>query len=163
MRFVILETKVEKPYLLKASGIEGLKKARELSKAGVPFIVDDMKPGRPAGNKKCMDVDLIKTLLNIEVSETIASRYEDLLMDKDQPRIFTTNAMTCEEWYPMLPSSPTTLSPDERLALAPDVKAIFKRCVFAFCDKPMIPPAASKRRWEDKEAEATTKIARVLR
>ena len=122
-----------------------------------------MKPGQPAGNKKCMDVDLLKAIVNIQGSETIAARYDDLMMDVNQPRIWTSNASTCEGWYPMLPVDPRALTPETRLALSPDVKAIFKRCVFAFCDMPMIPAAESKRRWDDMEPDAAAKIARVLR
>ena len=67
--------------------------------------------------------------------------YKDILLAKNQPRVFTANAMTPDEWHPVLHKDLFSFNNDIRLALHPDAKAIGKRIAWAFVGVSIIPDA----------------------
>ncbi len=59
----------------------------------------------------------------------------------EQPRIFTSNAMTPQGWHGGLPHDPWSCSDAVRFGYDAHVKAVFKRCAFAYVPSNMVSQA----------------------
>jgi len=159
------QSEEEVPVFVKVGTVDSLRKAMAagLCKPGVPILMDEQRPGERKGSRPASTADEVKKLTNVTNTEDVDGRCSDISFAKKQSRIFTANAKTPKGWFPELPDDPRALTPAQRLALSDDAKAIFKRTVFCVCSAPMLPPAVSKRRWEEQQEQAAAKIARVFR
>ena len=158
------EQDTQDPYFIKVSTIDGLKAGvpERLHQRGVPLLLDDLTPGERKGSRPCSTMEELKHLTNVQGSETVDARNSDLQLSEQQPRIITSNACSLAAWHRALPRDVRGMSPQERLGLSSDVKAIFKRCAFAFCTHVLVPDAGAKRQWQHKECDAAAKVARFL-
>jgi hypothetical protein len=85
------------PYYLRTSTIDALGKVRHDIRGGVPILFDEFTPANFRG-RAAMSVDELKNLCTVEDTVQLQSRYEELVVPKLVPRIFTTNAATPADW-----------------------------------------------------------------
>ncbi len=88
-----------------------------------------------------MTADEVKKLCSIDVQATIDARNKDILLAVDQPRISTANAMTPNDWHPLMPHNLFVVDNNSRMCMEHDVKAIGKRIAWAFVGVSLISQA----------------------
>ena len=156
------QDKEDNPFFVKVSTLEGLRASKPagLLRPGVPVVLDDVSPSE--GVKGCSSLEEVKHVTNVQTSETFSARYDDFLVSERVFRIITSNKKCPKEWHSSLPANPQAMSPADRLGLSSDVKAVFKRVVFANCEHVLVPRANAKRMWQEREGDAASKVARVL-
>jgi len=133
----------ERPYYLKVGTVDILREAVKdgLMCDNVPIVLDEVTPGAARGTRPPTTLHDVKRLCEVEGTTTTDGRNNDIVFKSDQPRIFTTNAMCPFDWHAKLPGDIWVMSAASRALLQPDVKAVFKRCVFAVVASGLIPQA----------------------
>jgi hypothetical protein len=131
----------EHPYYLKVGTVDILREAVKdgLMSENVPILLDEVTPGAPRGSRPAMTLHELKRLCEVEGSSTTDGRNNDISFKAGQARVFTTNAMCPFDWHPNLPGDIWVMSAQSRALLQPDIKAVFKRCVFAVVADNIIP------------------------
>jgi hypothetical protein len=130
-------------YYIKVGTVEGLRDAASggLMKAKIPVLFDDLSPDKACGTRSGMPIEGLKLLTEVTQSSSVHARFKDLNFSVDQPRIFTSNAMSPNGWHNGLPMDPWSVSDAVRCSYDSHVKAVFKRCVFAFVPQSLVSPA----------------------
>ena len=87
----------QEPYYIKVSSCDGLADAHRdhLMDANIPILFDEVRPGRPQGSRKPMDVENLKKITEVTSSTTLEARFRDIQLNYPQPRIFTFNGQIC--------------------------------------------------------------------
>jgi len=122
------------PYFIKVGTVDSLRDcvSQGLMRANVPIVLDEVKLGAPRGGSQgTATLEDGKRLLESASSSNVGARHHDVPLHEDQPKIFTSNAMSPNGWHRDLPIDVFEQTPQQRLQYCADVKAIFKRAVFA--------------------------------
>ena len=109
-----------------------------------------------------MSIEDIKHMTEVQKSSTLDGRNKDISFSTDQARVFTTNAEGPHGWHKALPKYVFAMDNAERAALHPDVKAVFKRTVFAHVDRSLVPPATSSAFAQSRRSEASSSGADAM-
>jgi len=130
----------ERPFFLKFESIDSMREAQTngLLKSGVGFIMDDVELQKLKDSRKGCPKEEVKTIVEVQQATTIAARFRDIKLDENQPRSFTTNALTPHEWHNSIPVDVFETSDAVRVKYDTHVKAIFKRTCFALVTQPLI-------------------------
>ena len=120
-------------YFVKVGTVDALREVvdRGLMQKNVPVLFDEVTVGRMRGTRPCMSLEDMKHLCEILETTTVDGRNNDISFHLNQPRIFTSNAWGPHSWHRDLPPMVFTDSPRMRQSYEADVKAVFKRVVFA--------------------------------
>ena len=129
---------------------------------GVPILLDEVCSGEPRGSRPAMSLEDIKHMAEVQKSSTLDGRTKDISFSTDQARVFTTNAEGPHGWHKSLPKYVFAMENAERVALHPDVKAIFKRAVFAHVDRPLVPATTSTAFSHNRRSEASSSGAEAM-
>ena len=123
-------------YFLKVGTVDSLRECAEqaLMKQNIPILFDEITPGKARGSRSCMSLEDIKHVSEIPETTSVDARNNDISFYSNQPRVFTTNAYGPHGWHPDLPTDVFNLSSNARRHFEADVKAVFKRVVFASVD-----------------------------
>ena len=101
-------------------------------KTGVGIILDDIEPSKVRGARSGSTIEDLKALCEVTTATSIHSRYRDIQLDENEPRIFTANAKEPSEWHSDLPEDVWSTSDSVREKYDMNIKAVFKRTCFAF-------------------------------
>jgi len=127
-----------KPFFLKISTVDSLRKVQHLLRPGVPLLLDDITPSVPRGSRPPMSIDEVKHLMNVVSAEACDGRNNDIVLSVDMPRVVTSNASSPRHWCLGLPDV-EHLSPSDRLHVCSgSALAIFKRVLFVQVSTPLI-------------------------
>ena len=129
------------PYFIKVGTVDSLRDCVQqgLMRANVPIVLDEVKLGATRGGARGIaTLEDGKHLLESACSSTVDARHADIPMHENQPKIFTSNAMTPNGWHCDLPMGVFEHTPQQRMQYSADVKAIFKRAVFAHVETSLI-------------------------
>ncbi len=128
----------QKPFFLKISTVDSLRKVQHLLRPGVPLLLDDITPSVPRGSRPPMSIDEVKHLMNVVSAEACDGRSNDIVLSVDMPRVVTSNASSPRQWCLGLPDV-EHLSPADRLRVCSgSALAIFKRVLFVPVITPLI-------------------------
>lgn len=108
----------------------------------IPLLFDEVTPNASQGSRGCLSADMVKMLTTVGDPHTLHARSSDIVLSRNQARIFTSNAMSAEQWHSGLHPD-VKLRPHEVLGLPVDMLAVFKRVVLVPIMKPMVKPVAS--------------------
>ena len=98
-------------FFVKVSTLEGLGTCRAYCRQGVPIILDEVTPSQM---RKLPEADYVKCLLDVASDATLTARYQDLALPALVPRLVTSNALSPEAWYPVLPANLLGMTAMER-------------------------------------------------
>ena len=120
-------------YFIKVGTVDSLREVinRNLMAENVPIVFDEVTVGLMRGTRPSMTLEDVKHLCEIVETTTVDGRNNDISFYKNQPRIFTSNAKSPQLWHRDLPYNVWTDDALSRKTYEPDIKAIFKRVVFA--------------------------------
>ena len=120
-------------YFLKVGTVDSLRDVsdRNLMAENIPVLFDEVTVGRMRGTRPCMSLEDVKHLCEILETTTVDGRNNDISFYHNQPRRFTSNALGAHEWHRELPYRVFSDDPIIRKNYCPDVKAVFKRVMFA--------------------------------
>ena len=143
---------VPRAYFVMVQTVEGLSAAAGGGwlLPGIPVLLDEVKPSAPRGTRPPMSAEELKKLTDVTTSVTMDARYRDLRLCEDEPRVMTANAMNPSEWHSVFPPDLLEATPEARLLLDADAKAVGKRTAWAHVQHNLIPQAlrdAYNRRW----------------
>ena len=129
-----------KSYFLKVGTVDSLRDCADqaLMKQNIPILFDEITPGKARGTRSCMSLEDVKHVCEIPETTSVDARNNDISFHSNQPRIFTTNAYGPHGWHNDLPADVFNMSDNARRHLEADVKAVFKRVVFASVDASVI-------------------------
>ncbi len=99
-----------------------------------------------------MTLDDVKRLAEVEGTTTTAGRCNDIAFKAEPARVFTTNSLTPHGSHPALPPDVWVMSYATRALLSPNVKAVFKRCLFGLVEQNLIPVATRAAHADSKRA-----------
>ena len=158
-----LQQDMPEPYYIFVGTVDILRNASAdgLLRSGVPVLYDDLTPGLVRGTRPPMNLDDIAKFTEVVNKSTINARNGDIDMPAGMPKLITTNAMTPGEWHPALPPNALTMTVEERKLLSPQVKAVFKRCIFLNIDAPLYDTGASTND-VDRRVKAGALMAHVF-
>ena len=129
------------PYFVKVGTVEAPKEAFAASmiKMHVPIMFDDLTLEQTgAGVKGSFPVEALKLIMEAKDGSSMKARFADFVFPANSPRIFTSNALNPNDFHSALPVDPWNMTQAARIALAPNVKATFKRACFAVVTHPMV-------------------------
>jgi len=151
----------EHPYYLKVGTVDILREAIKdnLMVEQVPVVLDEVTPGMPRGTRPCMTLDDVKRLTEVEGTTVTDGRCNDIAFKSEQARVFTTNSLTPHGWHPGLPQDVWVMSDATRALLPPNVKAVFKRCLFGLVEQNLIPVSVRTAHAERKRADKSARYA----
>ena len=137
------EDVIPRPYNLVLQTVEGLGLVNTVKwcKEWVGILLDEVRPGKVRGTRDGMSVDEVKKLCGVNMQAGLDARHHDIMLSKNQPRVFTANALNPSEWHEVLPADLYRTSDAVRLCMSPDVKAIGKRVAWAVVTESVIPQA----------------------
>jgi hypothetical protein len=132
-----------RPYFIKVGTVEALRDAATSGhvKSKIPMLFDDLNLDLACGFRGGMPLASLKLLTEVEQSSSLQARYKDFSFSVDQPRIFTSNAMSPQGWHGGLPLDPWSCSDAVRFGYDAHIKAVFKRSVFAYVPRNMVSQA----------------------
>ena len=96
------------------------------------------RQGKVRGTRKGNTVEDLKHICEVANKVTLHARFKDIVIDENEPRLFTSNAMNPQEWHDGLPEKVFDNSDVVRAGLSPGIKAVFKRVCFAHVKKPLV-------------------------
>jgi hypothetical protein len=127
-------------YFIKVETMDALREAysNDLLHQGVPIVFDEIEPGKMKGTRKGSSIEDVKLICEVSSTTTIHARYRDIVLNENQPRIFTSNSSEPHGWHADLPKYIFNMDEGERAKLDAHVKAVFKRCCFAVVSHSLI-------------------------
>jgi len=138
----IWEKPSERPYFLKIETIDSLREATSvnlsLAKKGVPILFDDIEPCKVRGTRKGNTLEDLKHICEVTNKVTLHARFKDIVLDENEPRLFTSNAMNPHDWHDGLPKKVFDSADAVRMEYSAGIKAVFKRVCFAHVKRPLI-------------------------
>jgi hypothetical protein len=131
------------PFYLKVGTADSLRIAMKdgQMREGVPILFDEVTPSVARGSRPAMSFEDIKHITESEDTSALDSRMTDIVFQRLQPKILTSNAKSPHEWFRELPVDIFTMTDAQRLALPANVAAVFKRCFFLHLTACVIPQA----------------------
>ena len=156
---------VDDHYFIKAGTIDSLRKCKSLLRENVPIVFDDVTPGLRRGSRPPMTIDELKKTTTVYAADCTDARNNDIIIPTNCPRIWTSNAMSPDEWFPDLISfhDLEKLTPSQRLStVSPHVMAIYKRCVFLTIKESIIPSNVRESFGSSSSCEFARKMRLVL-
>ena len=136
----------QEPYYIKVSSCDGLADAHRdhLMDANIPILFDEVRPGRPQGSRKPMDVENLKKITEVTSSTTLEARFRDIQLNYPQPRIFTFNGQSPGDWHDAIPRELWSMTLEARLRMGSDALAVVKRTAWAHVRENLVPADARK-------------------
>ena len=130
-------------------------------KTGVPIIFDDMRPGAIRLGRPPHSIEDMKVLGDIPAGGDMAARYSDIHFEPNQPRIFTSNDLTPNEFHSGFPYELENMTADTVMSLDNHTKALLKR--FAFCHvQTCLIPQVARDAYEAARVAANVVVAADL-
>ena len=105
----------------------------------IPGVFDEIDPGKPSGTRPPLGVENLKRIVEIGSSTQLAARHKDISFAAGQPKLFTSNALSLNDWLPDIPKDIYTMSNADFLKLPPSVVAVIRRCLFWHISSSYIP------------------------
>ena len=102
-------------------------------------MFDEVTPSAPRGSLPPMNIECLKHVTEAADTSCVHARYGDIVFQRRQPKIFTSNAASPHAWYHQLPPNIFGMEPAQRLGFCPDVQAVMKRVFFLHVTECMIP------------------------
>jgi hypothetical protein len=143
-----------RPFFLKVGTVEALRDAATSGhvKERVPMLFDDLNLDLACGFRGGMPLASMKLLCEVEQTSSLQARYKDFNFSTQQPRIFTSNAMSPQGWHPGLPHDPWSCSDEARYRMDAHIKAVFKRTCFAHVGRNLVSQAVRDTYHDAREA-----------
>ena len=130
-------------------------------KKGVPIIFDDMRPGSIRLGRPAHSIEDMKVLGDIPAGGDMAARYSDIHFEPTQPRLFTSNDRSPNQFHSGFPPDLENLTAESVMSLDDHTKALLKR--FAFCHvSTCLIPQATRDAYEAAQVAANEGVAAEL-
>ena len=112
-------------YYIKTSTVDSLKKVCEAGhfQKGVCVMLDEWRPKSMAVGSQGGGIDFLKHVCDVQNPQTMAARFQDFAFENGMSRV-----ITCQKMWDM-----AEMCGDDE-----DAQAIFKRCIFARPNVPML-------------------------
>ena len=150
------------PYYLRIGTMDSVRSLNGENASGVPVIVDEFTPNLCSPRP---DVDSMKKLMDVSDAQDLHCRHFNAQFAPRQPRIFSSNQPSPDQWLAGLPRSLATMTQQairELVRSEADTAAILRRTAFALVTRPLVPAELADGFKAARKEEAAKRIRACL-